>query len=102
LISPQGLLSGLFSNDVKYFQNVVPSAQLYISTWEAKPKPHAEYAGPLKVVVAGRLPHSLRQWHKYTKEHIGLREHHARLLQQPYSYVPTVYPCIADYSYLLQ
>lgn len=95
IISPQGVLSGLFSENVRILKNVVPSADLYISTWRANPKWYAKHApGLLKEVVAGRLPHSLRQWHKYTEEYIGLdRVHHARLLcRQPYSLTLPIVP----------
>ncbi|XP_024388410.1 GDSL esterase/lipase At4g10955 [Physcomitrium patens] len=66
VISPQGVLSGLFTPNATYFKNVVPSADVHVSTWKKE---------------SLRLAHSLRQWHKYKPEYIGLQEvHRARLL----------------------
>ena len=68
LISYQGLLSRLFGREAKYFKDVVPSADLHISTWKEEDP---------------RLAHSLRQWHKFKPEYIGLQEvYHARLLRE--------------------
>ncbi|XP_024382415.1 GDSL esterase/lipase At4g10955 [Physcomitrium patens] len=65
LISPQAVLSGLFTPNAKYFNDAVPSADVYVSTWKQEKR---------------RLAHSLRQWHKYTPEHIKLEFRRARLL----------------------
>ncbi|KAG0585917.1 hypothetical protein KC19_2G049400 [Ceratodon purpureus] len=64
-ISEQGIITRFFGGDAKYINNVVPSANLYIS----------------KLYEGRHLKaHSLKQWHKFTNGHIKLKESQARLL----------------------
>ena len=69
-ICKQGIWTRLCWGDAKYIRNVVPSANLYIST------KYTDKVWNLKV-------HSLQQWHRFTDDNIWLEEFQARRLDLP-------------------
>ncbi|KAG0625358.1 hypothetical protein M758_2G048300 [Ceratodon purpureus] len=68
-ISEQGIITRFFGGDAKYINNVVPSANLYISKFSEE-----------KDLMGHLMAHSLMQWHRFTNADIMLKEFQARLL----------------------